>query len=120
MTVWYYDVSEAKAARELAPPEEQASVSQEEREEASVFMRLVCAGERAGGTTRRTPRGPSPRPTWARSRPCARARRLSAGAYSIVASIVGAPSVEELKNAICTIEPQELVNLRVSFTRMGI
>ena len=50
----------------------------------------------------------------------AAARRLSEGAYSIVASIVGAPSVEELKNAICTIEPQELVNLRVSFTRMGI
>ena len=84
-------------------------------------MRLVCAGERAGGNHAPHTARPVTTPDMGEVAAVrAAARRLSEGAYSIVASIVGAPSVEELKNAICTIEPQELVNLRVSFTRMGI
>ena len=50
----------------------------------------------------------------------AAAKRLSEGAMTIVSQIVGAPSVAELTNAISTIEPQELGNLRVTFAKMGI
>ena len=50
----------------------------------------------------------------------AASRRLSDGAMSIVSSVVGAPSVAELRNALGGIEPDELNNLRKSFSTMGI
>lgn len=117
ITVWYYDTAERvqalKDAEENGSAAAAASTTPEQQTEAKEFIGILMGGDEVSAD------GGSVTQEELESLRTA-VRDLSSEAVGIVAGITGAPSPDSFREGFKLLKPDDVVNMRKLFRRMGL